>query len=88
MLLLFHEIAPLLWLMQSVPQLMMTAKQLQLYDGVRYHKVYLAVLGTVFDVTAGASHYGPRGRYHAAAGRDASRAFSTGPAPYHVLCSP
>ena len=40
--------------------------------------VWLAFLGEVFDVTAGAAHYGPGGGYHFFAGRDATRAFSTG----------
>ena len=40
--------------------------------------VWLAFLGEVFDVTAGARHYGPGGGYHFFAGRDATRAFSTG----------
>jgi hypothetical protein len=35
-------------------------------------------LGEVFDVTAGAVYYGPGGGYHFFAGRDATRAFSTG----------
>jgi len=59
-------------------RLMLTPQQLSLYDGVRHRKVFLAVMGTVFDVTAGSRHYGPNGSYRGAAGRDASRAFSTG----------
>ena len=40
--------------------------------------MWLAFLGEVFDVTAGAVYYGPGGGYHFFAGRDATRAFSTG----------
>jgi hypothetical protein len=40
--------------------------------------VWLAFLGEVFDVTTGAVYYGPGGGYHFFAGRDATRAFSTG----------
>ncbi|KAK5945501.1 hypothetical protein PMZ80_002706 [Knufia obscura] len=40
--------------------------------------IYLAVNGTIFDVSAGAHTYGPGGSYHAFAGHDASRAFVTG----------
>lgn len=35
--------------------------------------MYLAIEGTVFDVTAGKAFYGPGGPYENFAGRDASR---------------
>ena len=38
----------------------------------------LAILGSVFDVSAGRRHYGTGGDYAFFAGRDASRAFVTG----------
>ena len=40
--------------------------------------IYLAINGTIFDVSAGARMYGPGGGYHGFAGRDASRSFVTG----------
>ncbi|XP_020571035.1 membrane-associated progesterone-binding protein 4 [Phalaenopsis equestris] len=40
--------------------------------------ILLGILGSVFDVTKGRSHYGPGGGYHHFAGRDASRAFVSG----------
>ncbi|KAL0924365.1 hypothetical protein M5K25_005182 [Dendrobium thyrsiflorum] len=40
--------------------------------------ILLGILGSVFDVTKGKSHYGPGGGYHHFAGRDASRAFASG----------
>ncbi|PKU82743.1 membrane-associated progesterone-binding protein 4 [Dendrobium catenatum] len=40
--------------------------------------ILLGILGSVFDVTRGKSHYGPGGGYHHFAGRDASRAFASG----------
>ncbi|CAG9461537.1 unnamed protein product [Pedinophyceae sp. YPF-701] len=40
--------------------------------------ILLALAGRVYDVSAGARHYGPEGAYAAFAGRDASRAFVTG----------
>ncbi|KAK3405073.1 membrane-associated progesterone-binding protein 4 [Eucalyptus grandis] len=40
--------------------------------------ILLGILGSVFDVTKGKSHYGVGGGYHHFAGRDASRAFVSG----------
>jgi len=40
--------------------------------------IYLALNGTIFDVTAGRSFYGPGGSYSFFAGRDAARAYVTG----------
>ena len=56
----------------------MTSAELAVYDGIRYKKVYIAVLGTIFDVTTSKRLYGQNGSYHGAAGKDASRAFLTG----------
>ncbi|KAJ3112758.1 hypothetical protein HDU96_004212 [Phlyctochytrium bullatum] len=50
-----------------------TPKELQEYDGVKSKKIYLAVNGRVYDVTAGKNFYGPDGMYGNFAGRDASR---------------
>ncbi|KAI8799353.1 cytochrome b5-like heme/steroid binding domain-containing protein [Cladochytrium replicatum] len=56
-----------------------TPEELAQYDGSDPKKpIYIALLGEVFDVTAGPSYYGPGGGYHFFAGRDASRAFVTG----------
>lgn len=54
-------------------------KTLALYNGSDASKpVYLAINGTVFDVTSRRQTYGPMGAYHFFSGRDASRAFATG----------
>ena len=57
----------------------LTSAELAKYDGSDTSlPIYLAVNGTIFDVSAGAHTYGPGGSYHAFAGHDASRAFVTG----------
>lgn len=57
----------------------LTLAELVKYDGSDPDlPIYLAVNGTIFDVSAGANTYGPGGSYHAFAGHDASRAFVTG----------
>jgi len=40
--------------------------------------LYLAIVGKIFDVTAGDKHYGPGATYHPFTGRDATLAFVTG----------
>lgn len=40
--------------------------------------IYLALNGTIYDVSASPHLYGPGGSYHFFAGRDATRAFVTG----------
>lgn len=57
----------------------LTLAELVKYDGSDPSlPIYLAINGTIFDVSAGAHTYGPGGSYHAFAGHDASRAFVTG----------
>ncbi|EME85560.1 uncharacterized protein MYCFIDRAFT_150623 [Pseudocercospora fijiensis CIRAD86] len=55
--------------------------QLLAYDGSDESlPIYLAVNGTLYDVTGGSGRriYGPGGPYHVFAGRDAARAYITG----------
>lgn len=57
----------------------LTDDQLRAYDGTDASKpLYLALNGTIYDVSAGRHAYGPGGSYHFFAGRDATRAFVTG----------
>ncbi|RHY33920.1 hypothetical protein DYB32_001304 [Aphanomyces invadans] len=56
----------------------LTQDELALFNGVDKKKLYLAILGQVFDVTAGARHYGVNGAYRYFIGVDRSRAFSSG----------
>lgn len=41
-------------------------------------QILVGIFGRVYDVTSGSRHYGPGGSYHGFAGRDGTRAFSTG----------
>ncbi|XP_021624194.1 membrane-associated progesterone-binding protein 4 isoform X1 [Manihot esculenta] len=60
-------------------QRLFTAEELSLYNGTDVNlPILLAILGSVFDVTKGKSHYGIGGGYNHFAGRDASRAFVSG----------
>ncbi|KAJ5948310.1 hypothetical protein N7466_001325 [Penicillium verhagenii] len=57
----------------------LTPAQLSLYDGSDESRpIYVAVNGSIFDVSANPGMYGPGGGYHFFAGRDATRAFVTG----------
>jgi predicted heme/steroid binding protein len=57
----------------------LTPSQLSTYDGSNPDlPIYLAINGTIFDVSAGRRTYGPGGSYSIFAGRDATRAFVTG----------
>lgn len=56
----------------------MTLTQLRKYDGVKHSNILLSVDHVVYDVSNGASFYGPGGSYAKFAGRDASRALAKG----------
>jgi predicted heme/steroid binding protein len=57
----------------------LTPTQLSLYNGTDPSlPIYLAINGTIFDVSANRGIYGPGGGYNFFAGRDATRAFVTG----------
>ncbi|TKA26596.1 hypothetical protein B0A50_04704 [Salinomyces thailandicus] len=59
--------------------LSLTDAQLALYNGTDPSKpIYLALNGSIYDVTAGRRIYGPGGSYHVFAGKDAARGFITG----------
>eukprot|EP01136_Pigoraptor_vietnamica_P002438 Opistho-1_new@30416 len=61
----------------GVPEI--TLEELARHDGSDPDTpIYLAIMGRVYDVTAGRSIYGVGGSYHKFAGKDASRAFTTG----------
>ncbi|KAI5247968.1 cytochrome b5 [Aureobasidium subglaciale] len=57
----------------------LTDAELTAYSGRDASKpVYIALNGTIYDVSAGRHVYGPGGSYNFFAGRDATRAFITG----------
>ncbi|KAA8651432.1 hypothetical protein EYZ11_006027 [Aspergillus tanneri] len=59
--------------------LLLTPEQLTPYDGSDPSlPIYLAVNGSIFDVSANPLVYGPGGSYNFFTGRDATRAFVTG----------
>ncbi|KAF2720669.1 putative heme/steroid binding domain protein [Polychaeton citri CBS 116435] len=59
--------------------ILLTDTQLLAYDGNDVSKpVYLALNGTIYDVSAGRRVYGPGGSYNVFAGKDAARGFITG----------
>ena len=58
---------------------LLTDAELAAYDGSDPSKpVYLALNGTIYDVSAGRRIYGPGGSYNVFAGKDAARGFITG----------
>ncbi|XP_053315814.1 neudesin [Spea bombifrons] len=60
---------------QHKPVRLFTDEDLAGYTGEQEgHPIYLAVKGTVFDVSAGKEFYGKGASYNALAGRDATRA--------------
>lgn len=66
-------------LLLSPQQRLFTAEELALHNGTDESiPILLGIIGSVFDVTKGKSHYGVGGGYNHFAGRDASRAFVSG----------
>lgn len=47
-------------------------------DGMEGRPILLSIFGRVYDVTSGAKFYGPEGSYSMFAGRDVTKALSTG----------
>ena len=58
---------------------LLTDDQLALYNGTDPAlPIYLALNGTIYDVSSARRTYGPGGSYHVFAGKDAARGFITG----------
>ncbi|KAI9777888.1 MAG: hypothetical protein M1835_005113 [Candelina submexicana] len=59
--------------------ILLTDAELTRYNGTDTSlPIYLAINGSIFDVSAAPSFYGPGGSYHFFAGHDATRAYITG----------
>ncbi|TPX61195.1 hypothetical protein PhCBS80983_g01237 [Powellomyces hirtus] len=65
-----------------------TPLELQAFSGKDGGRVYMAVFGDVYDVSAGRSFYGPGGPYENFAGRDASRGLSKNSFDVEMLADP
>lgn len=66
-----------------------TREELKQYDGSDPTKsILLGVKGKIFDVSRGASFYGPGGSYSAFAGKDASRALAKSDTAAEVANNP
>ncbi|KAK3320524.1 hypothetical protein B0T19DRAFT_373834 [Cercophora scortea] len=67
------------WKSQLRGPVYLTLAELAQFDGTDETKpIYLAINGTIYDVSANRRTYGPGGSYHWFAGCDASRGFVTG----------
>ncbi|KAI0124868.1 hypothetical protein BJ170DRAFT_597719 [Xylariales sp. AK1849] len=67
------------WKEQLKGPVNLTPAELAQYDGSDDTKpIYLAINGTIYDVSANKRTYGPGGSYHVFAGVDAARGFVTG----------
>lgn len=69
------------------PQRDFTLEELREYTGANEKPIYLCAKGVVYDLSDGASFYGPGGPYAVFAGHDASRCLATVrcvPAPLRV----
>ncbi|KAK1754407.1 membrane-associated progesterone-binding protein 4 [Echria macrotheca] len=67
------------WKAKLGAPLYLTLEELSAFDGTDPEKpIYLAINGTIYDVSSNARTYGPGGSYHYFAGCDASRGYVTG----------
>lgn len=69
----------------SIVQGKFTPRSLSRYNGHDDPKIFIAVKGTVFDVTAGRQFYGPSGPYSNFAGHDASRGLALNSFDFDVI---
>ncbi|CAK1545206.1 unnamed protein product [Leptosia nina] len=63
---------------ETTKKLIYNKEELSKYDGVQSERLFLAVIGSIFDVTSGSKHYGKSSSYHYFIGKDGTRALVTG----------
>ncbi|OAA63033.1 heme/steroid binding domain protein [Cordyceps fumosorosea ARSEF 2679] len=74
-----NYLKPEWWKAKFAGPIYLTPDELSQYNGYEKGKpLYLAVNGTIFDVSSGLHMYGIGGSYHFFVGRDASRAYVSG----------
>ncbi|ORY77788.1 cytochrome b5-like heme/steroid binding domain-containing protein [Protomyces lactucae-debilis] len=66
------------WLQMLKPDIVITEAELAASDGTNGKPIYVAVNGTVYDVSAEPRLYGPGGSYSFFTGKDGARAYITG----------
>lgn len=66
------------WLQMFKPDVVLTEAELAASDGTNGKPIYVAVNGTVYDVSAEPRLYGPGGSYSFFTGKDGARAYITG----------
>ncbi|CCG83924.1 protein of unknown function [Taphrina deformans PYCC 5710] len=66
------------WLQQLKGPVNLTEAELATFDGSHGKPIYVAVNGSVYDVSASPDLYGPGGSYAFFSGKDGARAYITG----------
>lgn len=63
---------------EAVKKAVYSAEELATKDGQSSSELWLSFLGKIYDVSAGASFYGPGSTYNAFVAKDATRSYLTG----------
>lgn len=75
---LMHKHANFNYWLHKVSPVNLTEAELATYDGRSGRPIYLAVNGSVYDVSASTEMYGPGGSYSFFSGKDGARVYITG----------
>ncbi|XP_045445389.1 neuferricin homolog [Melitaea cinxia] len=63
---------------RKADRVVLSSDELAKYNGVDIDKLYLSVIGSIFDVTDGKTHYAKGSPYHYFIGKDGTRSLVTG----------